>query len=280
MAGNGIKDFKGKRVYLIGGSTGIGFSIAKLLAAKGAHVLIFARSEEKLKSACEALIDPAQPKTQKLLWKKMDVSRSDEVKSVLDVSLSEFGAPDILINCAGRAYPRYFEDISFEQFDETMKVNLFGIWNTISILSPHMKKKGGYIVNISSIAGLIGVFGFTDYSASKFAIIGFSEALRSELKPHGIIVSVLCPPDTDTPGFFVENITKPEETRIISQGAKLMTSDAVANALLRGMERGRFMIIPGVSGRLSVLVKRWFPSVVDRFMDYTIRKVQKKKTAN
>ena len=76
--------------------------------------------------------------------------------------------------------------IPYAQLDETMKINFYGIWNTISILAPYMKELGGYIVNVSSIAGFIGVFGFTDYSASKFAIIGFSEALQSELRPHGI----------------------------------------------------------------------------------------------
>jgi len=210
----------------------------------------------------------------------MDVSRIDQVKPVLKEALLEQGAPDILINCAGRAYPRYFEDISFDQFNDTMKTNLYGIWNTVSLLAPHMKTKGGYIVNTSSIAGLIGVFGYTDYSASKFAIIGFSEALRSELRPHGIGVSVLCPPDTDTPGFAVENRTKPDETKAISEGARLMSSDAVAQALFRGMAKGRFIIIPGASGRLSVLLKRWFPALVNHVMDTAVRKVQKNKTAH
>jgi len=161
-----------------------------------------------------------------------------------------------------------------------MQTNFYGIWNTISLLSPHMKAAGGYIVNTSSIAGLIGVFGYTDYSASKFAIIGFSEALRSELRPHGIGVSVLCPPDTDTPGFAVENTTKPDETKAISEGARLMSSDAVAQAFFRGVAKGRFIIIPGASGRLTVLLKRWFPSLVNRIMDDTVQKVQKKRAAH
>ncbi len=103
-------------------------------------------------------------------------------------------------NNNGRAYPRKFADVSCQQFDETMRINMYGIWNTCAALVPHMKEQGGAIVNISSIAGFVGVFGFTDYSASKFAVIGFSEALKSELKQFGITVQVLCPPDTDTPG--------------------------------------------------------------------------------
>ena len=136
---------------------------------------------------------------------------------------------------------------------------------------------GGYIVNTSSMAGLIGVFGYTDYCASKFALVGFSEALRSELKPHGITVSVLCPPDTDTPGFATENQTKPEETRAISATAKVVSPDAVADELLRGMARERFLIIPGFDSRLGVLAKRFVPGVVQRVMDRTVAKVGQRR---
>jgi len=161
-----------------------------------------------------------------------------------------------------------------------MLVNLHGCWNTIQALLPHMKAKGrGYIVNTSSVAGLIGVFGYTDYCASKFALIGFSEALRGELKPHGITVSVLCPPDTDTPGFETENLTKPEETRAISAQSKILPPDAIADALLRGMARSTFLIIPGRDGQLGVLAQRLVPGVVRWVMDRTVAKVAQRRGA-
>ena len=89
----------------------------------------------------------------------MDVSKNHEVDIVIKSAVRDFGIPDILINCAGRAYPRYFEDISYAQFDETMKINLYGVWNTTKALLPFMKKNGGHIVNVSSIGGFIGVVG-------------------------------------------------------------------------------------------------------------------------
>lgn len=89
-----------------------------------------------------------------------------------------------------------------------MKVHIYGVWNSISTLLPHMRQRGGYIVNVSSVLGFMGVFGYSDYCPSKFAILGLSEVLKSELKRYGIGISVLCPPDTDTPGFQVENQTK------------------------------------------------------------------------
>ena len=123
------------------------------------------------------------------------------------------------------------------------------------------------------------MYGFTDYCAAKFGLVGFSEALRSELKPHGITVSVLCPPDTDTPGFATENATKPAETMAISQTAKLMTPDAVAAALIKGMRKRPLLIVPGMDGRASVLLKRLAPGLLERFMDATIRRVQRSPRA-
>ncbi len=270
-------DFENKQVYVVGGSLGIGLSIATRIASLGANVAVFARRKEPLEQAVAAVNAARKRPTQIVASRQLDVADHVQVSEVMTQAVAELGPPDVLINCAGRAYPRRFEDISYEQFADTLRVNLHGCWNTVQALLPHMKQRGGYIVNTSSIAGLIGVFGYTDYCASKFGLVGFSEALRSELKPYNIAVSVLCPPDTDTPGFETENETKPEETRVISASAKVMSADAVADALLRGMARRSLLIIPGVDGRLGVLAKRFFPGVVERIMDRTIRQVIRRR---
>ncbi len=195
----------------------------------------------------------------------------------MEKAVKEFGPPDILVNCAGQATPRTFEEVGYDQFDETMKINLYGTRNTVAALLPAMKKRGGAIVNTSSIAGFIGVFGYTDYNASKFAVLGFSEALRSELKQYDIAVSVLCPPDTDTPGLVVENLTKPPETKAVTAGVGLMKPEAVAKAMIHGMEKGTFVIVPGLDGKFSVLAQRFIPGVVRWTLDRTIKKAQEKR---
>jgi len=139
------------------------------------------------------------------------------------------------------------------------------------------EKKGGLIVNTSSIAGIIGIFGYSDYSASKFGLIGFSEALRGEVKQYNINVAVLCPPDTATPGFQNENLTKAAETRTLSEGASLMTSDQVAQVLFKELPRKKFMIVPGVSGKFSVIMKRLFPRLVSVVIDKQIKTVSQKQ---
>src|SRR5512137_2926748 len=137
-----MKDFKGKLVYIAGGSAGIGLSTAQLMAAEGASVVIFGRRQQILDEALKQLQSSGISSEQKFAGFSMDVSKRESVEGVLSSVLSQFGAPDVLINCAGRAYPRYFEDITYDQFDDTIKTNLYGIWNTCSILVPRMKAKG------------------------------------------------------------------------------------------------------------------------------------------
>lgn len=271
-----VRDFDGKNVYIVGGSSGIGLAAARLLAREGSDVIVFARGRERLEAAVREMETERKREGQRFAWKQLDVTDHQQVMRVMDEAVRDFGPPDVLINCAGRARPDYFESISYEQFDESMKIHAYGAWNTVSALYPHMKERGGYIVNTSSVVGFMGVFGYTDYAASKFAVVGFSEALRSEARRHGIGVSVLCPPDTDTPGFAVENLTKPPETVAVSEGGGLMQPGEVAAALLKGMRRGRFLIGPGSAGMIY-RVKRFLPWLVEMVMEREIRKAPKVK---
>lgn len=254
---------------------GIGLAAAKRMTALGAHVAVLARRPEPLAAALAELEAARLRPTQELVTRQLDVRDRAAVAEVLGALGAAGGPPDVLLNCAGRAMPRRFEEISYEQFADTLLTNLHGCWNTVSAVVPSMRARGGYIVNTASLGGLIGVFGYTDYCASKFAVVGFSEALRSELKPHGITVSVLCPPDTDTPGFATENATKPPETHAISASARLLTADQVAGALLAGMARRAPLIVPGFDGRLTHLVKRLAPALVEWTMDRAIARTRR-----
>lgn len=266
--------FSGKTIYLIGGSAGIGLAIAEKMIRQGANVILFARNESRLQQAVLQLSGVLHQVNQIVDFEVLDAVNYEHVEVLMSACVQRYGAPDGLINCAGRAIPNYVEHISADQFDETLKINLYSCRNTIHALLPYMKKKGGFIVNTASMAGVIGVFGYTDYSASKFAVIGYSEALRSELKAFKIQVSVLCPPDTDTPGFHHENKTKPEETHAISAGASLLTADKVANIFMKELPKHRLLIIPGRMAKFSVIMKRLAPKLVEYVMDRDVRQVQ------
>ncbi len=270
------REFKAKRVYLVGGSSGIGLAAGRLFAKMGSDVIIFARNITGLEKATIEIDASKVSESQKITWLKLDISNKDDIRTVMASAVKNFGEPDILINCAGRAYPHYFEDVSDEQLDETIAINFTGQWHTIKSLLPYLKKNRGYIVNVSSMVGFLGVFGYTDYAASKFAVLGFSEALKSELRRFDIGVTVLCPPDTDTPGFKVENTTKPPETVAVSEGGGIMTPGDVAAEMISGMKKGSFLVIPGFDGKLVYIMKRYAPWLVDMVMSSQIKKVQKK----
>jgi short-subunit dehydrogenase len=269
-----MRAFDSTLTFVTGGSTGIGLAVAKRLAARGGDVAIFARREAPLRAAADEIARHRRRATQRVVWRQLDVADADAVGRVLDGAVAELGVPDVLINCAGRALPDYFERISLAQLDETMRINFYGCWHTIQALVPHMRGRGGYIVNVASLAGLIGIFGHTDYAASKFAVIGFSEALRNELAPHRITVSVLCPPDTETPGFQRENVNKPAETRAVSEAASVLSAEQVADALFAGMARRTFLIIPGRAARFGHLVKRLAPRLLERVLDRQVRQTK------
>src|SRR5215470_9491396 len=252
-----MTDFDATLAFIPGGSTGIGLAIAKLLAA-----------------AAEDITRARRRDTQRVMWRQLDVGDAQQVRAVLGAAVAELGVPDVLINCAGRALPNYFERVTAAQLEESMRINFYGCWHAISTLLPHMRSRRGYIVNVASLAGLIGIFGYTDYAAPKFAVVGFSEALRSELAPDGITVSVLCPPDTQTPGFEFENANKTTETHVLSAGASILTADEVADALIAGMAKRRFLIIAGREARFGYLLKRFCPRFANWLMDRQVRRVR------
>ncbi|MFO8048666.1 MAG: SDR family oxidoreductase [Desulfosudaceae bacterium] len=267
--------FSGKRVYITGGSSGIGLAAAEQLAAGGADVLLLARDESRLKAAADRVEANRRGSGRQCAWYCFDVTDEPAVTRTIDRAAAEFGPPDILIACAGGARPDYFDRLSAARFDYTIQVNLYGTRHVVAAALPHMPKLGGHIVTIASVAGLLGVFGYTDYSAAKFAIVGFAEALRAELRPLDVNVSVLCPPDTDTPGLTAENLSKPAETSAISQSARTLSPEKVARVMLKGVRRRKFLIIPGFDAKLSVLAKRFCPKLVFWVMDRTVARLHK-----
>lgn len=266
--------YKDKWAFIVGGSTGIGLALAEALVEKDANVLIIARNENRLKAACNELQLKAKPGVE-CRYAAADATVHEALATEM-VKLFEAGIhPYFLFNCAGRALPDYFENITNQQLEETFRLNVLTAWNSVKVCLPAMKQEGGFIINTSSVAGQIGVFGYTDYCIAKFGIIGFSEALKSEVEKYGIKVSVLCPPDTDTPGYAQENRNKPEETKAISGNVTLMSAKAVAVSCLKGLERGNFLILNNKESKLAFLLKSWFPSLLYRIMQADVRKVQR-----
>jgi 3-dehydrosphinganine reductase len=267
-------DCAGSVVLVTGGSSGIGLAIAKELAARSAFVCLAARREDLLQTALAAL--PVKEQGGKLAF-SVDVRHPEEVAQLIDKVTRQAGVPDIVINSAGVAHPGYVQELDLEIFKWMMDVNYYGTLHVVKAVLPAMLKRGsGYIVNIGSLASRIGVFGYTAYSASKFAVAGFTDVLRMELKPHGINVSIVLPNDTDTPQLAYENRHKPAELKNLLPEMGVVPVELAARNILKGMERSHYEIYPDLGGRLLVTASRWGGAGTYAVLDYLLKRSKSK----
>lgn len=259
---------------ITGGSSGIGRAIALQLARQGYCISIIARCPTRLNSTRRAIEDACAGTGQQVLALSADVSKREQVKQAMQEAISRLGSPQLLVTCAGIAHPGYFQEIPIEIFEQTMAINYFGTLYCIRAVLPAMKqRRQGRIGMISSGAGLIGVYGYSAYSPSKFALRGLAEALRAELKPLSIGVSIAYPPDTDTPQLAAENKIKPPATRQITATASLWHADRVARIIIEGLNRGQFEITIGLemsilkkfNGLISLPLNQYFDRIIARY---------------
>ncbi|MGD1808370.1 SDR family oxidoreductase [Dapis sp. BLCC M126] len=266
-----------QHAIITGGSSGIGKEIAKLLASQGSNISIIARNSQKLEAArVEITSNVVNPK-QKIFTISTNVANRLEVENGIHQAIKEIGVPDLLITAAGISYPGYFRELPIEIFEQTMAINYFGSLYCVRAVLPIMEQqKKGQIVMISSGAGLIGIYGYTPYCPSKFAIRGLAESLRGELKLSGISVSVVYPPDTDTPQLEEENKTKPLETKNITATSGLWSATDMAVEILQGVRKKSFVIAPGLEMTLLDKLHSLLAPIIQWYMDLIVIKTLKK----
>lgn len=218
-----MADMINKVVLITGGSSGIGKALAAEYVKLGAHVVIGARREEVLRNTAEELKNRAVRRDQVVDYRVLDVGERESVERFVAYVIGKFKVIDVLVNSAGFALCKEFGDTVMEDIESQSESNFLGTARMVKAVAPHMiERKTGRIVNIASMAGILGVYGYTGYGPSKFAVVGFSDVLRVELGQYGIGVSLVLPPDTDTPSYHHENLTKPLVTHKISGTVKLM----------------------------------------------------------
>lgn len=249
---------------ITGGSDGIGAEIARQLAARPDTALVLAgRSQQKL----DAVAAQCRERGAQALCVAMDVAQEAQCRSLIDQSLQQFGRIDTLINNAGISAQALFEEVKAEDlhwYEDLMKVNLWGsVWCTHAAL-PHLKAARGRIVAVGSLAGLVGVPGRTAYSATKFAMTGFFEALRAELKNAGVSVT------TAYPGVVATAIRhRGYNARGEPAGASglkeddAMSVEECARLIIEGMDGRKREVVMSAKGKLGRFLKLLAPGVVE-----------------
>jgi short-subunit dehydrogenase len=254
------RNLRNARLLIAGASQGIGRSLARSAAARGARVLAAARSLELLQQLQREVRDSGHT----LEIVQADVTRPADRQRLVDAALQHFGGLDVLVNNAGVGAIGPFADCAPERLRAIMEVNFFGLTETTRLFLPLLKQGNRpAIVNVSSVIGKRAVPRMSEYCASKFAVQGFSEALRAELDKDGVDVLVVCPGRTHT--HFHENLLEQRSPQLFASLGGGQSADRVAAAALRALERGKHEICLTVSGKLMVLANRFMPRLLNWF---------------
>lgn len=254
------REIRGSRAIVTGASSGIGRALARELAQQGADLVITARRAERLAELAETL---------RALGRRVETVAGDITEpavrqAVIDAARTALGGLDVLVNNAGVGAMGRFEQASPERLRRIMEVNFFALAEMTRLALPLLRQgRRPIVVNVSSILGHRGVPHSSEYCASKFAVQGFSEALRAELAAYPIDVLVVSPGTTETE-FFERVLENTSQPRWPQHGA--VSAEYVARAVLRAMRRGQREVIPFFWGRVLCLLNRLAPGWMDRVM--------------
>lgn len=268
----------GDHVIITGGSSGIGQAMAIKLACQGKNISIVARGKTCLSQAQREIEKASDQGKGQVLALCADLTQQEEAEQAIQSAIAHFGTPELLVTSAGVAHPGHFQELPTQVFKQTMAINYFGTLYCVRAAIPAMVKQGkGQIVLISSGAGLIGIYGYSAYSPSKFALRGLAESLRVELKSQGIKVSIAYPPDTDTPQLKAENDLKPAITKKLTGTAQIWQPDQVASQIIQGLNRNQFEIPIGQEVQILQNLPRLIKYLVNRYCDRLIASEKKEE---
>jgi len=254
---------KDKVVIITGGSSGIGKALAEKFGMEGSRLLITGRNQQDLDNTVTEL----RSKNISVAGICSDVSKEDDNRLMAEEAIKLYGTIDILINNAGISMRALFSEVDLNVVRQVMEINFFGVLYATKYCLPEIIKNKGSVVGISSIAGYRGLPGRTGYSASKFALNGFLEVLRTELLHTGVNVLTACP------GFTSTNIRRRSLTKDGShQGESprdeenMMTSEEVANRIYKAVVKRKRILVLTAMGKVAVWLNKVLPALADRLV--------------
>jgi short-subunit dehydrogenase len=245
-------------IIITGASSGIGEATARQFSRAGYCLVLAARRVERL----QALADELNKMGVEVLVVPTDVCRIEDIENLVKSTLDCFGRIDVLFNNAGIGRFNWLEGLAVDDIDNLIRINLIGVIYSTRAVLPHMiERRAGNIINMLSVAGLIGSPTYSIYAASKFGVRGFTEAVRREVSIFGIHVSGIYPGAVDTE--FATHARAKRKTGISTPNAMRLSSDAVARAVLGLVKRPRRMLILPWYMRLAVWINSLFTWAVD-----------------
>lgn len=250
-----MSNSRSTRIFITGGASGLGLALAQRCIASGWRVCVGDLAEQP---------DPATlpPLSDTFMYQRCDVTREADLQSAADAMLREWGSVDVVVNNAGVAQVGAIDDVSMQDWEWIVNINVLGVVRGCKVFTPILKQQGhGHIVNVASMAGLLDVPNMASYNASKAAVVSLSETLQNELAAHGISVSVACP------SFFRTNLGESMRSTVPGMQKKLdklmskseLSADDIASAILAAIEAKRFYVIPHKQARRAWLFKRFLP---------------------
>ncbi len=261
-----MADLHGRVVLITGASSGIGQATARAFAPGGVRLVLAARRADRLAAlaqelegvGCETLVVPS------------DIRREEDIETLVKATLDRFQRIDILVNNAGLGRIHWLEALTPEEVREQFDVNIIGmVLLTRAVLPAMQRQRSGHIINIASVAGRIGAPGYTVYAATKFAVEGFSEALRREVAPWGIHVSVVYPGGATGTEFGAK--AHLEQRIMHSPGWLRVSADDVARAVVRLARRPRRQVILPWPLAVGAALNRLAPWLLDWFIVCLVR---------
>jgi len=249
-------------VFITGYASGLGKQLAMSYLAQGFSLLLCDVSPNN-----DFVLELKQQASmqQKVAVFHVDICEAVTLKQQLDYAVRSFGQIDLCIHCAGILVSKPFMQISNNEFQQIMDVNVMGTRNLVAAVVPHLDN-GAQLGLIASMAGLTGVYGYSAYGASKFAVMGMGKALQFELKALGIDVSLICPPSVDTPMVQSEAKTIHPATKVMKDMVGTLTVSEASEQIMHGLKKRHAVIIPGKRAKMVYYSERYLPTSVLRFV--------------
>ncbi len=255
--------FNEKVAIITGASSGIGKGIAIAFARQGTNLALAARSDDKLEQTAET----CKKHGVKVLAIQTDVSREADCKALIDQTVEHFNQIDFLVNNAGISMRALFAEMDLSVMEQTMAINFWGTVYCTRYAISYLLASNGWVIGVSSIAGYRGLPGRTAYSASKFAMNGFLEALRTENLDSGLKVLSLCP------GFTTSNIRNAaltasgkQQSESPREEGKMMQPEQVADHMLKAIKKGKKTLVLTRQGKLTVILNKFANALMDKIV--------------